>query len=243
MKNNPIEVLSIIPARSGSKGLPNKNILPLLGHPLIAYSIKASLQSNMITRTIVSTDSKNIADISKKYGAEIPFMRPSTIAEDMSTDFEVFDHALSWLKDNDNYKPDFIVQLRPTSPVRKVKIIDSCIKSFISSNADSLRVITPSPITPYKMWVVKDNEMIKPLLNINGVIEPYNQPRQLLPQTYWQVGFIDVIRIATILEKRSMSGNQIMPYIIKNEFAVDIDDMKSFGYAGDIIDNCDYVKF
>ena len=147
------------------------------------------------------------------------------------------------MKDNQNYRPDFVVQLRPTSPIRKVKIIDACIKNFKSSNADSLRVITPSPITPYKMWLIKDNKMMEPLLDIKGVPEPYNQPRQLLPQTFWQVGFIDVMRIATIIEKRSMSGDKIMPYIIKNESAIDIDDMKSFGYASSIIKNSDYVKF
>ena len=220
MGNKTIEILSIIPARSGSKGLPNKNILPLLGHPLIAYSIKASLESDMITRTIVSTDSINIADIAMEYGAEIPFLRPAKIAQDLSTDFEVFDHALDWLNINQGYQPDFVVQLRPTSPIRKVKIIDSCIQKFITSKADSLRVITPSPVTPYKMWSIEDDNNMRPLLSIKGVKEPYNQPRQLLPETYWQVGFIDVIRLATIVEKKSMSGDLILPYIIEHNIAI-----------------------
>ncbi len=113
-----MKILAIIPARGGSKGLKNKNILPLLGHPLIAYSIKASLDSKRINRVIVSTDSKEIAVVAKQYGAEVPFMRPAEIAQDMSTDMEMFLHALGWLKKNEDYVPDIIVHLRPTSPVR-----------------------------------------------------------------------------------------------------------------------------
>ncbi|MBP1637946.1 MAG: acylneuraminate cytidylyltransferase family protein [Bacteroidetes bacterium] len=240
-----MEVLAIIPARGGSKGLPNKNILPLLNHPLIAYSIKAALDSQLINRTIVSTDSAIIAQTALKYHAEVPFMRPDEFAQDMSTDFEVYYHALNWLKENEGYVPDYVVQLRPTSPIRSTKIIDDCIQRLSNSNADSLRIVTPSPITPYKMWTIQSEEMpMTPLLSLNKINEPYNQPRQKLPQTYWQIGFLDVIKTSTILDKKSMSGKSILPYIVSNEFAIDIDDISSFVKAAEVLSKSkEYVQF
>lgn len=238
------EILAIIPARGGSKGLPNKNILPLLGHPLIAYSVKAALDSKLITRVIVSTDSEAIATVAAQYGAEIAFMRPAEFAQDLSTDLDVFEHALNWFDTNQNYKPDLVVQLRPTSPIRKAQLIDDCITKLINSDADSLRIITPSPITPYKMWRIEDESLpMIPLLSIAGTDEPYNEPRQRLPQTYWQIGTLDVIRPEVILNKKSMSGKVIMPHIVGNEWAIDIDDMSSFVKAADVILSDNFVKF
>lgn len=238
------EILAIIPARGGSKGLPDKNILPLANHPLIAYSVEAALQSKLINRVIVSTDSTKIAEIAHQYGAEIPFIRPSEFAQDMSTDLEVFAHALRWLKENENYEPDFVVQLRPTSPVRTVTIIDECINRLIHSDADSLRIVTESPITPYKMWSIPDVDgYMQPLLPTPGIDEPFNQPRQKLPKTYWQIGFLDVIRTKTIWNG-SMSGKKILPFIVPNDYAIDIDDIKSFIQAEQkIAENEQYVQF
>jgi CMP-N,N'-diacetyllegionaminic acid synthase len=238
------EVIAIIPARGGSKGLVNKNILLLLGHPLIAYSIKAALDSKLITKVIVSTDSQVIADVALKYGAEVPFLRPAELAQDLSTDLEVFLHALNWLKEYQNYTPDLVVQLRPTSPIRKAELIDSCIEKLVNSSAESLRIVTPSPITPYKLWrVIDENQTMIPLLSLDGIDEPYNQPRQSLPQTYWQIGTLDVIRPEVILEKKSMSGKNIIPYLVNIEYAIDIDDISSFYKAAEIIKSDLYVKF
>lgn len=224
-----MNIIAIIPARGGSKGLPDKNIRPLIGHPLIAYSIKAAQSSKYITRTIVSTDSPAIAEVAKKYGAELPFMRPEALAGDFSTDLEVFQHALEWMRKNENYQPDLVIQLRPTSPVRETGIIDHCIQKLIDSTADSLRVVTPSPITPYKMWTITDEKKpMQPLLQLHNIDEPYNQPRQKLPNTYWQIGMLDVIRTHIITTQNSMSGKNILPHIVPNEYAVDIDDIESF---------------
>lgn len=238
------EVLAIIPARGGSKGLPNKNILPLLGHPLIAYSIKAAIDSNLITKIIVTTDSQAIADVALQYGAEVPFLRPSEFAQDLSTDLDVFRHALNWLKENQNYNPDFVVQLRPTSPIRKAELIDNCIQKLADSTAESLRIVTPSPINPYKMWSIEDDNLpMIPLLTVDGIEEPYNEPRQRLPNTFWQIGTLDVIRPEVILEKNSMSGKIIIPHVIGNEWAIDIDEMSSFVKAADVIVSDNFVKF
>lgn len=238
------EVLAIIPARGGSKGLPNKNILPLLGHPLIAYSIKAALDSKLVTRVLVSTDSQSIADIAIQYGATVPFLRPAEFAQDLSTDLELFVHALNWLNENENYTPDLVIQLRPTSPIRKADLIDECIIKLLNSDADSLRIVTPSPITPYKMWKIEDeNKPMIPLLSAGGMEEPFNEPRQRLPKTYWQIGTLDVIRPEVILKKNSISGKKIIPHVVGNEWAIDIDDISSFVKAADVIVSDDFVKF
>jgi len=239
-----VEVLAIVPARGGSKGLPNKNILPLLGHPLIAYSILAAKKSSLVSRVLVSTDSPVIAEVSKKYGADVPFIRPSELAADLSRDLEVFQHALQWLDKNEGYKPDLVIQLRPTSPVRPKGLLDDAITRLNKSDADSLRIVTASPITPYKMWFV-DNEtsIMMPLLSLDGVAEPFNEPRQSLPKTYWQIGTLDVIRPEVILNKNSMSGQRILPYVVGHELAVDIDDLQSFKKAEEVITSGHYVRF
>ncbi|GAB2784076.1 acylneuraminate cytidylyltransferase family protein [Rhabdobacter roseus] len=238
------EILAIVPARGGSKGLPDKNILPLAGHPLIGYSIRAGLVTPAITRVIVSTDSERIAAISRSYGAEVPFLRPAELAQDHSTDLEVFVHALHWLRQHENYHPDLVVQLRPTSPIRFVQDLEACIQRMLTSEADSLRVVTPAPVTPYKMWTVADESTpMQPLLTLDGVPEPYNQPRQQLPTIYWQIGTLDVIRPAVILEQNSMSGSTILPHIVSQDFAVDIDDYSSFLRAESIIKVHDCIKF
>ena len=231
-----MEVLAVIPARGGSKGLVKKNTLPLAGHPLVAYSIKAARDATLVTRTIVSTDAEYIAVEARKYKAEIPFMRPPELAGDFSTDFEVFFHLLQWLKEKEDYVPDYVVQLRPTSPVRPTGIVDQCITRLIDSDADSIRVVTKAPITPYKMWrVIDEQHPMSPLLELPGVDEPYNQPRQKLPAIYWQIGCLDVIRSTVITEQRSMSGKKILPWILPSQFAVDIDDLGSFNLAEKIL--------
>ncbi|MPR34969.1 acylneuraminate cytidylyltransferase family protein [Salmonirosea aquatica] len=238
-------VLAIVPARGGSKGLPGKNTLPLAGHPLIAYSIKAALDSPGITRVIVSTDSTEIADTARQYGAEVPFIRPDEYAQDHSLDIDVFAHALKWLRQHENYTPDLVVQLRPTSPVRYVYDIENCIQKLSERpEADSLRVVTQAFHTPYKMWRLESGQgYLNPLLTLEGTPDPYNQPRQSLPTVYWQIGTLDVIRPRAILEKDSMSGQGILPYIVSQEQAIDIDDLYSFQKAEAYIATHDCVKF
>jgi CMP-N,N'-diacetyllegionaminic acid synthase len=239
-----LKILALIPARGGSKGLPFKNIKPLLGHPLISYSIKLANDSNFINRTIVSTDCEDIAKIGRQYGAEAPFLRPAEISGDLNTDMEVFMHTLNWLKVNEEYVPDFIVQLRPTSPIRFVNEVDECIGKLIDSDADSLRIITPAPCTPYKMWTLDaTGDNIQPLLKIAGVEEPYNLPRQGLPKVYWQVGTLDVIRTSSMLANNSLSGSNILGHIIPNELSVDIDNLGDFKRAEEIITQFKSIRF
>ena len=217
----------------------------MLGHPLIAYSIKAGLDAKYINRVLVSTDSPAIAKVAKQYGAEVPFMRPDELALDYSLDFDVFLHALNWLKEQENYVPDYIVQLRPTTPVRQLDLIDNCMERLIRNpQADSLRVITPSPLTPYKLWTITDEEHpMEPFIRLPEFPESFNEPRQRLPQTYWHTGTLDIIKPYVITEQKLMSGKVIMPYIIESHWAVDIDNLEDFIKAEEVIRAQECVKF
>jgi N-acylneuraminate cytidylyltransferase len=217
-----VEILAIIPARGDSKSIPRKNIKPLGGHPLIAYSVAAALEATLVDRTVVSTDDEEIADIARSYGAEVPFLRPSKYAQDDTLDLPVFQHALTWLAKQEGYQPALVVQLRPTSPFRPPGLVDGAVQVFLDhQDASSVRGIVPSKQNPYKMWQIGPDGRIVPLLETE-FIEPYNMPRQDLPDTYWQTGHIDVIASKTIF-KGSMSGPVIYPYLVDPRFTVDLD--------------------
>lgn len=223
------EVLAVIPARGGSKGIPHKNIRDFAGYPLVAYSVAAATHSDFVTRTVVSTDDPEIAAVARDYGAETPFMRPAELAADDTLDLPVFEHALNWLAENEDYHPDLVVQLRPTSPVRPVDLIDRAVEQlFDHPEADSVRGVVPAGQNPHKMWRVGQNGQLQPLLAVESIAEPYNAPRQKLPPVYWQTGHIDVIRPEVILEKGSMSGDLILPVMIEPEYTIDIDNLRDW---------------
>lgn len=219
------EILALIPARGGSKGIPRKNIRSFAGFPLIAWSIAAGLQSRSISRVIVSTDDEDIATIAREYGAEVPFMRPRELAQDRTADLPVFEHALKWLEEFESYKPSVVVQLRPTSPIRPADCVDSAVRILVEhENADSVRGVVPAGQNPYKMWRFNGYDRpMNPLLTVDGIAEPYNAPRQILPPAYWQTGHIDAIRTSTITRKHSLTGNVVYPLVIDPRYTVDID--------------------
>jgi YrbI family 3-deoxy-D-manno-octulosonate 8-phosphate phosphatase len=230
------KMVAIIPARGGSKSIPRKNIKLLGGYPLIAYSIAAGLGSKYIDRVIVSTDDREIAEVARQYGAEVPFMRPPELAEDKVTDLPVFQHTLQWLKQNEKYVSDIVVQLRPTSPFRPLQCVDEAVQLLIShKNADAVRGVTPSGQNPYKMWRIGTTYM--EALVQGKFSEPYNMPRQKLPKTYWQTGHIDVIRRQVITEKKSMTGGKILPYLIEPQYAIDLDTLVQWEFAEYVIRN------
>lgn len=222
--NSPdnFKIIAIIPARSGSKSIPDKNIQSINGKPLLAYTIEHALQSKYIQKTIVSTDSDYYASIAKSFHAEVPFLRPTAIAMDHSTDFEVFDHALNWLKQNENYEADIVVHLRPTTPIRNSTDIDNMIEILINnSDADSIRSVTKNTETVFKMWFMNDEGYLFPVVTDQRFDEAYNMPRQSLPDSYLQNASIDITRGATILEKKSMTGDKILGYIMDSNFDID----------------------
>lgn len=226
------EVLAIIPARGGSRSIPRKNIRLLNGIPLIAYSIEAGLQAKLVSRVIVTTDDQEVAEVARRFGADVPFIRPKRLAQDTTPDFPVFQHCLNWLEKHEGYKPNMVVQLRPTSPLRPHGSVDKAINLLRGNkNADSVRSIVLSGQNPYKMWRVDQKGYMNPLLKAPGIAEPYNAPRQKLPSTYWQTGHVDAIHTKTILAKRSMSGGQILPLIIDPLYVIDIDTERDWNRA------------
>jgi N-acylneuraminate cytidylyltransferase len=227
------EVLAIVPARGGSKGIPRKNIRAFAGYPLIAYSIAAGLQAETVTRVLVSTDDAEIAAVAREWGAETPFLRPDELAQDTTLDLPVFQHALRWLAEHEQYHPDVVVQLRPTSPVRPQGLVDEAVRALLAHpDADSVRGVVPAGQNPHKMWRIDPQSgRMRNLIDVAGVSEPYNAPRQMLPPVVWQTGHIDAIRPQVITKGGSMSGGVILPVLIDPRYTVDIDNLSDWQRA------------
>jgi len=225
-----MKILGLIPARGGSRRIPKKNIKLLAGKPLIAYTIEAAEKSKYINRIVVSTDSKEIASVAKKYGAEIPFLRPKEISQADSTEMEFFEHALNWFSKNENYEPDLIVELYPTAPFRKAESIDRAIEKMLAHpEADSLRSIRLCSEHPYKMWVI-EKDYLQPFVkgkDMNIHILAYH----LLPKVYIQNANIYITKSSTIRNKKSPSGDVIVPFIMNEVESVDINDPIDFELA------------
>ena len=219
-------IYSLVTARSGSKEITDKNIIDYNGFPLIYYSINVSLNCKSINRTFVSTDSEKYASISKKYGAEVPFIRPSNLAQDLSTDLEVFQHFIDFLKNNNEKLPDLIIHLRPTYPNRNVDSLNKCIHLITDNfdNYDSLRTVCSYNKLPQKMYYLENNKLIPFFKEYDGIKEPYNMPRQLFKTSYIHNGCIDIIKTSTITELNSLSGQNIYPFIMDD--LDDIDNME-----------------
>ena len=217
------EVLAIIPARSGSKSVKDKNIRLINGKPMLAYSIGHALQAKCIDRVIVSTDSIQYAEIARTYGAETPFLRPAEYATDTALDIDVFVHALNYLKEKEGYYPELVVQLRPTYPVRRTSDIENMVRYMRDNpDMDSMRCIAPAKEIAYKMWFKDDNNLLKPVMT--DIPECYNMPRQQLPKIYYQNACIDVIRADVILKQHSMSGKKIAGYEMDENFDIDTEE-------------------
>ncbi len=218
-----MNIVTVIPARGGSKSIPKKNITLLDGVPLIKYSIDYSIKSKLVNKTIVSTDSKEIAKISKSLGAEVPFIRPENLAEDLTPDFPVFFHALKELEKIYNKTIDIMILLRPTSPIRPEGLIEKGIAILLGDKeCTSVRAVTQSSQHPFRQWQFKDKYIYGFSDNNSNQSEPYNVPRQNLPETFFQTGDIEIIRRQTILDG-SISGKKVLPIFIPKEKVFDID--------------------
>ena len=233
-----MEILGIIPARGGSKSVPRKNIKLLAGKPLMAYTINEAQKSKYMTRLVVTTDDEEIAGVSRKYGAEVPFMRPTELAQDDTTDLPVFQHCLKWLEENENYLPDLVVHLRPTAPLRTVAHIDQGIEMLIHSpETDAVRSVCLAGQHPLKMWGFEETRLV-PFVpeDAYGVPEAYNEPRQKLPKAYIQNGSVDVIRTHVILQQASMTGQHIEGFVMSEQESVNIDSSIDWALAEQLIE-------
>ncbi len=243
-------VAYIIPARGGSKSIPGKNIKRFGAHPLLAYSIAAGEQVKLTGPVLVSTDDPAIAKVAQDYGAGW-IDRPKHLSADDTLDLPVFEHALQWLEHERGYQPEIVVQLRPTSPLRPPGCVDEAVQILMDHpEADSVRAVVEPVENPFKMWTL-DGGGLSPLLRPEEVSllaplrgrEPYNLRRQDLPTTYWQTGQIDVVRASTILEKGSMTGEVILPWVLEDpRYAVDLNSEWEWAEAEARLGNLDCVR-
>lgn len=230
-------IVALIPARSGSKGLPGKNIKLYKGIPLLAHSINIAKESLYINDVYVSTDSEEYAEIARNYGAKVPFLRPESISGDLSPDIDTFTHFLNYLRSNNLYIPDIIIQLRPTYPNRSLMLLNKTINMFINNYSyyDSLRTVVPIKKSPFKMYYingVNNKFTLEPFIKeYNNLNEPYNQARQLFPNTYLHNGCIDIIKTDVIMSLNKLSGENIYPYIMDENEIDDIDEQNDFDKA------------
>jgi N-acylneuraminate cytidylyltransferase len=216
-------VLAIIPARGGSKGIPRKNLVQFRGEPLIVHSIRHALAARSVTRTIVSTDDEEIAAVARSSGAEVPFMRPSALAEDHVLDLPVFAHVLDTLEAREGYEPELVVHLRPTTPHRLSHWIDDAIAALSAQpRADSLRSVSLVEQHPYRMFTIGEDGMLAPIL-AHEHATPYLLRRQELPPVYYYNCVIDVTRPRTIRDQSSMTGRHMLPFTLPAEEVIDID--------------------
>jgi CMP-N-acetylneuraminic acid synthetase len=224
-----MSVLAIVPARSGSKGIPDKNVVSFRGKPLLVHSVQQALAARNVERVLVSTDSPRYREIALAAGAEAPFLRPEAFASDHATDLEVFIHALDWLDTHEGWRPEICVHLRPTFPTRSVEDVEKAVDLLLGDpTADSVRSVTLAPQTPYKMWRLDGEGTLHPLLE-SPLRDPWNLPRQTLPEVYLQNAAIDVVRSRVIRDQVSMTGRRILAYVMRD--ARDIDDWADLAAA------------
>lgn len=223
-----MSVLCLIPARSGSKGVPDKNIKKLSGHPLMAYSICTALKTKEIDRVVLSTDSEKYAEIGINYGAEVPFFRPEILSQNNSTDYDFIIHALNWFKDNEGYEPQYIVHLRPTTPFRDIHLLNECIGMFKKTDEfTSLRSVHEMSQSAYKLFEI-ENRKLKNIVTGSFDLDNYNIPRQAFNKTYDPNGYIDILITEYILENEKMHGNKVFAYI--TPLSYEIDSPEDFDY-------------
>ena len=216
-----MQVMAIIPARSGSKGVPHKNIRILAGYPLLAWSIAAAKLSKRIDRVLVSTDSEEYAHIARRYGAEVPFLRPAEFSSDTSLDIDVLLHTLDWLKEHECYSPDFLVHLRPTTPIRDPQVLDQAIE-LIAARPEATSVISVYAVDypPYKYLKMNQNGYLASYMDVTNI----NIPRQDCPEAFRTNGYVDVLRTDSVWSSKSQLGLKILPLTTSDPGEIDTEE-------------------
>lgn len=223
--------LGIVPARGGSKSVPRKNLRPLLGRPLIAWSILSAKRAKSLDRVIVSTDDSEIAAVARRYLAEVPFLRPAEIAADDTPDLPVFQHALETLREAEGYVPDAIVHLRPTQPLRTAEEIDQAVELWIRAGADCVKSVVPVSEHPFKMYRLQGDRLAPYWDGEERRRRGPDVPRQSLPPLYLSAGVVDVIR-REVVEAGSTEGDRVVPYFVDPARYVNLDSASDFQIAG-----------
>jgi len=223
-----VNTIALIPARSGSKGVPNKNIKLLGEYTLLEWTIKTCLNCKLIDKVYVSTDSLKYAELARDAGAIVPFIRPNHLAKDTSTDFEFVCHALSWLEKNEKL-PDYIVHMRPTTPLRQTNVVDKAIEIFTKNkNSTSLRSVHQMSESAYKTFEIDKNKILLKICSRDSNLDTANAARQSFPKTYVANGYVDVLSVSFIKETGLLHGNNVLSF--ETEQAWEVDTMEDFEY-------------
>ncbi len=227
-------VYAIIPARSGSKGVKDKNIKTVAGYPLISFSIAAAALCPYVEKIIVSTDSERYAKIANYYGAETPFLRPAEISKDSSPDIEFMDHCISWMAENESVMPEYFVHLRSTTPLREMDVVNSAVKTILDApSATSLRSVHPAPGTPQKWVVIGDDGFYQPIIH-GMTMDDVNKPRQAFETVYIPDGYVDVLKTEYIYINKRMHGDLVKSFIVPE--SVDVDAVSDLNQVNEILE-------
>lgn len=222
------DVVAVIPARAGSKGVVDKNIKLLAGHPLIAYSIMAARLASSVNRIIVSTNSEEYANIAREYGVEVPFLRPDNISGDTSTDYDFVKHLLDWMLSNEGSIPKYLVHLRPTTPLREDGYIDAAI-NYMKKNdgATALRSVHEMSESAYKTFEI-EGDCLKSIGTNSFALDDSNSPRQKFEKTYQTNGYVDVIKTAYVIQNNKLHGDYVIAFVTPH--IMEIDTVDDFDY-------------
>jgi CMP-N-acetylneuraminic acid synthetase len=219
-----LQVLALVPARGGSKGIARKNLQLLAGKPLVVHAVETGLAASLITRVVCSTDDPEIAQVARAAGAEVPFLRPAELAQDSSEDLPVFVHVLQWLEQHEGWHPELIVNLRPTSPLRRPSHVDGAIQLLLETGADSVKAICLARQHPHKMWLARPDRCIEPFLKTPfRLARGPDVPRAELEDVYWQNGVVDVTRRKLVLEHHATIGGRVAGLVTDPADSIDID--------------------
>lgn len=225
------KVLAVIGARSGSKSIPDKNIKPLLGKPLMAWIIEAAKNAKRVSKVLLSTDSAAYTEVGRRYGADAPFLRPAELADDKAVDLGYLAHATRWVEEHESWRPDIILRLPATSPLCKPEFIDRCVELLIENpEATSARTVTEASKHPYKLWRVDPSgRYLLPFCpkEMTGYDEPFGMPRQLFPACYSHTDCI-AVRYEVMMRDGSLSGPRVAFHAIPKTDAADIDTLNDF---------------
>ncbi|MEM9823293.1 MAG: acylneuraminate cytidylyltransferase family protein [Bacteroidota bacterium] len=225
------KILAIIPARGGSKGVPRKNIVPLNGKPMIYYTIKVAQECKLLDRVILTSEDAEIIETAKALGLEVPFVRPTHLAEDHVAERPVLQHAVNALMEKESYDPDFIVCLKPNIPFRSTEDITNAITKWQALSSDSVRTVTTAEGVhhPYWMFTKDEQGMATPLIE-DKTIDQYYQ-RQLLPPVYSLNGAVDGIQTDILMRHKKYYGDRMALLEIPKSRAIDIDTLDDLDYA------------
>lgn len=214
-----MDILTIITARGGSKGIKRKNVQLVGGQPLIAWTIQAARRAHAVSRVVVNTDNQEIASVAQQFGAEVPFMRPESLAQDKTPSMDVLIHAIQWFREYEDYMPDYLLLLQPTSPLREAADIDAAIELAQAKDAEAIVSVSPTHAHPYWMKTISEDGRLEDFLTI----EKRFANRQSLPEVYMLNGALYLAKPQVLLDQQTWFTDKTYAYIIPQERSLDID--------------------